>query len=177
MILLTSYNAGTYIHPWTNAGDEKEPEGSRVRYIAHGYPDAALTALDGVAGMTVPNYLTGLGAALIGASLEAGAEQVLAILAPFLEPQLHGFYQGSNLDKADAQWATSRPRTPPPFGPEHQHAIASALQVGSPHSAVRFASFAQWIRQEWAQVAAGPPSSSMAHHASRRALGDGNLYL
>lgn len=180
LVLLTSYNAGTYIKPWTDAREDDDGEfGPKVRVLTHGYAHKTLDAMPGVASLTVPNYLVGFGAALTSAALEHGSARVLVIAAPFLVPQPHGLYHGAGLARADAKWAGSAPRRVPRFGPEHRAAIVSALEAALPTSAAALAALAPWMLQEWKRVASGVPvmaHSSLAGDAPY-AIGDGNLYL
>lgn len=204
LLLLTSYNAGTYLRPWsdTRTMAAEDDERSHIRYIAHGYPPATLTSLqDVLAGFTVPNYLTGLAAALLSTTLEAGcAQRVLAILAPYQIAQPHcGMYHGPGLSQADVHWIKTQPQRSlaPAFGPEHHTAIETALQLTAAPAEVleQLAGLARWSQERWTQVrnqVGSTLSSSTAtltsassrgvgaapvEVSSQHALGDGNLYL
>lgn len=155
-----------------------------MRYIAHGYPVSTLSTLQDVAGLTVPNYLTGLGAALISTTLESGSARVLAIVAPYQTPQPHGLYHGPGLAQADSRWISTKQRSPPPFGPEQQRAIGSALHLVAPQVLTHLGELAQWSQERWTQVrtpsstaASTPASPALPQVSSQHALGDGNLYL
>ncbi|KDN40791.1 hypothetical protein K437DRAFT_295772 [Tilletiaria anomala UBC 951] len=187
VILLSSYNAGTYIENAEHE-DDSSYTGATLRYLVQ--PNNGETfspvlerirKLPVARPFDVPNVLTGVPGSIVSQAVMHGAESradVLVLLTPYLTLQPHAsFYQQQGEVEGADDVGSQAPTLAPPIMPLPQAKSISTVLGSHAHSIVSRAPMLWHAARHSRKQDSGPSTAEVPRPRKGRLAGDGNMYL